>query len=284
MRLVKLEGVVEVTVRLPTVRLLIVALEAKRLVDVVLVKTEVEGVVPPIAVLLMVPPEMVTFGETRLAMLELMALRVVPEAVAKPNQDVEVPLVKERTVMVPEAELRLAMVPLLAKMLVVEAEVAKRFDEVTFVKLPVEGVVAPIGMALIDPPVSVALPEAKLVDVVLTAVRFVICADGVMRRPRSSRLDPVAFTNMTLPRLVRPVTARLVVVVLIPLALLYVRLVVETVGAERLVMVAPEAKRLVVVTLVPEVEMNWKFWRYVYPFTVNVELATKLPVDVPPPN
>ena len=66
------------------------------------------------AVLLIVPPEMVTLGETRLAMLELMALRVVPDAVAKPNQLVEVPLVKDRAEMVPLLELNVPIVPLVA--------------------------------------------------------------------------------------------------------------------------------------------------------------------------
>ena len=82
------------------------------MVDDVLVNTEVDGLIPPMAVLLIVPPVIVTLGDTRLAMLLLIALSVVPEAVAKPNQEVEVPLVKERAVIVPLEELNVPIVPL----------------------------------------------------------------------------------------------------------------------------------------------------------------------------
>lgn len=59
-------------------------------VEVTLVNTAIAGVVRPIDVLLMVPPVMVTEGETMLAALMARALRVVPDAVTKPNQPVDV--------------------------------------------------------------------------------------------------------------------------------------------------------------------------------------------------
>ena len=138
---------------------------------------------------------------------------------------------------------------------------AKKFEEVALVKLPVEGVVAPIGMPLMDPPVKMALDEVTLVIVAPVAVMVVAWIVGAIRRPRSWRFVPVAFTNMALPMLVSPETYRLVVVVPTNVALLEVRLVLDTVGAERLVIVAFEANRLLEVTLVPEVFTNWKFWR-----------------------
>ena len=70
-------------------------------VEVTLVKTAMAGVVTPIDVLLMVPPVTVTEGETKLAALIDRAFTVVPEAVKKPNQPVEVTLV--RMVLVPVA-------------------------------------------------------------------------------------------------------------------------------------------------------------------------------------
>jgi len=89
------------------------------LVEVTLVKTAVDGLVLPIWVPLIVPPVRVTFGETRPAALTVRALRVVPEAVLKPNQPVEVPLVNARLVTVP-----LVSVPFVANRFVVVTEVA----------------------------------------------------------------------------------------------------------------------------------------------------------------
>jgi hypothetical protein len=68
---------------------------AKRSVDVALVvvvyvKMAVEGVVAPIVVPLMVPPVIAAEGEAREFALTVKAVSVVPEAVAKPSQTVEV--------------------------------------------------------------------------------------------------------------------------------------------------------------------------------------------------
>ena len=94
---------------------------AKKLVDVALVevtfvKTPVDGVVAPIVVPLIVPPEIVTFGETSPVALMVKAFSVVPDAVAKPSQEVEVTLVR-----LPFVAMRL---------------VAKRLVDVTFVPVP----------------------------------------------------------------------------------------------------------------------------------------------------
>ena len=100
------------------------------------------------------------------------------------------------------------------------------------------------------------------------AVRFVICADGVIRRPRSCMFVPVAFTNITLPRFVRPETYKLVEVV--P-------------PAVRFVMFAFVANKLVVVTLVPVAFVKVNVWSAVVPVAVRLPV-TKGPVEVPPAN
>ena len=94
---------------------------------------------------------------------------------------------------------------------------------------------------------------------------------------------PVAFTNITLPRFVRPVTARFVVVAFVdvtfvkmpvegveaPMAMLFmdppvrVALPEERLVPVRVVIVAFVAKKLVLVVFVPEAETYWKFWRAV---------------------
>ena len=99
-------------VTLPEIRLASVALLALRVVpdavtnpshpvEVTLVNTAIAGVVSPMEVLLMVPPVIVTEGETNPAALIERALSVVPEAVTKPNQPVEVAFC--RMVLVPVA-------------------------------------------------------------------------------------------------------------------------------------------------------------------------------------
>ncbi len=105
------------------VRLPIVALFAKRLVLVTVVPVSVvnvpaAGVEPPITILLIVPPDSVTLEDESDPIDAMLVFRVVPEAVAKPNQEVEVPLVKERLEIVP-----FVIVPFVAKRLVVVTEV-----------------------------------------------------------------------------------------------------------------------------------------------------------------
>jgi len=116
MKFVNVEGAPPVTVKLANValvpvRFVIVPLVANRLVvvafvDVVFVNTPVDGEIDPIVVPLIEPPEIVTFGETNVfavsdAMNEFKAFMVVPDAVAKPSQPVEVPFVKVKLLIVP---------------------------------------------------------------------------------------------------------------------------------------------------------------------------------------
>ena len=94
-----------------TVKFTIVPLVAKRFVvvadvEVTLVKTPVLGVTLPICVPLIDPPEIVAlfevkFGAFKLITVPVNAFTVVPEAVAKPNQPVDVPFVNVRFVAVP---------------------------------------------------------------------------------------------------------------------------------------------------------------------------------------
>ncbi len=120
-----------------TVREPMVALFAKRLVLVTVVpvrvvKVPAAGVEPPITVLLIVPPEIVALEEEREAedrepMDAVFAFNVVPEAVAKPSQEVEVPFVNERLEMVPFVIVPLVKTPFVAKRLVVVTLVAVAF-------------------------------------------------------------------------------------------------------------------------------------------------------------
>ena len=83
-------------------------------VEVTFVKMAAAAVVRPMDVPLMVPPVIVTDGETRLAAFTVMAFNVVPEAVTKPSQPVEVAL----------TQLALVARSLVAKKLVVVTLVA----------------------------------------------------------------------------------------------------------------------------------------------------------------
>ena len=103
-------------------------------VDVTLVNTAAAGVVAPIVVPLIVPPVTVTEGETKPAAFTAKAFTVVPDAVTKPNTPVDV----------------------------------------TFVKIPVEAVVFPIGVPLIDPPVIPTFPEEKFATVPFIANKLVV--------------------------------------------------------------------------------------------------------------
>jgi hypothetical protein len=124
-RFVKLEGAEPVTVRFTTVALVAKRLVVVALVDVVSVNTPVEGVMLPICVPLIEPPEIVAlddvrFGAFKVMMVPVSAFIVVPEAVAKPSQFVEVPSLKVKLEMVP---------------LVVTKFVTNKFVPVPFVKL-----------------------------------------------------------------------------------------------------------------------------------------------------
>jgi hypothetical protein len=105
------------------------------LVDVVSVKTPVEGVILPICVPLIDPPEMVAFEEVKFGAFKVMmvpvsALIVVPEAVANPSQFVEVPSLK----------VKFEMVPLVVTKFVVFTSVALTVAMVPELKLAVDPV------------------------------------------------------------------------------------------------------------------------------------------------
>ena len=101
-------------------------------VDVTFVKMPVDGVVLPIVVPLIVPPEIVTFGETRLA-----ALSREPEAFVK-SRLVNVPLVAktdEAKMLNAAIVCELNQVPIAPpkRKFVIVPFVAKRFVDVVFV-------------------------------------------------------------------------------------------------------------------------------------------------------
>lgn len=117
-----------VKVALVAIKFVVLAFTAKKfvvvaLVAVVLVKIPVDGVILPIGVPSIDPPEIDALEELKLVefkvtMVPVSAFTVVPEAVAKPNQAVEVPLVKLRFSTVPFVRL-----PLTANKLVEVAEI-----------------------------------------------------------------------------------------------------------------------------------------------------------------
>ena len=124
-----------------TVRLPMVAAFAKRFVLVTVVPVKVvnvpaAGLEPPITVLLIAPPVIVALEEENEPeesepMDAVLALIVVPEAVANPSQAVEVPFVKERLVIVPFVIVPLVSTPLVAKRLVVVTLVPVALASVT---------------------------------------------------------------------------------------------------------------------------------------------------------
>ncbi len=121
----------EVTVRLPNVAVFANKFVLVTVVPVSVVNVPAAGVEPPITILLIVPPEIVAFDEESEPMDAMFAFKVVPEAVAKPSQDVEVPFVKERLVIVPFVIVPLVSTPLVAKRLVVVTLVAVALASVT---------------------------------------------------------------------------------------------------------------------------------------------------------
>lgn len=165
-----------VRVRLPIVAFVALNVVAKRLVEVefvevVLVKMPVEGVVPPMDVLLIVPPLIVALEEMRVGavsvlMVPLMALIVVPVAVAKPKMPLEVPFPKLKFVIDPSVMVAFVIVPLVVKLLVVVTEVPwelvkKRLVANKFVPVPDVNVVACNDAA--PPTVNVPVTERSFV-------------------------------------------------------------------------------------------------------------------------
>ena len=186
-------GVKPEIVREEAVKLVNVPLVAKKLVDVALVdvvfvKTPVEGVVAPIEDPLMEtplkdPPEMEALEEMRLgavreAMNPFVAFTVVPEAMAKPNQEVEVPFVKERL-----EEERVVTVPFVAKSVVAVAFAAIN----VLIEVPPFTFNAPW---IVNDPVDV--PPANWIAFVVTLPTFVTVWNVPLDDPNCTQLDDSA--------------------------------------------------------------------------------------------
>jgi hypothetical protein len=238
------------------------------------------------------------------------AFNVVPEAVAKPNQPVEVPFVKERlvacavvakrlvdVVFVPVAlvQVRLVkldgLVPLTVRFVNVPF-VAKRLVEVelvlvVFVKTPVDGVVAPIVVPLIVPPEMVTLEEVKVGAVSEAMVPFKAFTVVPEAVAKPNQLVEVPFTNEMFWRLVVPVTVRFVmncssVVPFTTKRLVDVPFVKERFVIVPLVRVPFVAKRLVLVALVDVTFVTMRLPSVVWPVTFNVPVAVRFRVWMPP--
>lgn len=163
-----------VTLRLPKDPLFAKIFVVVTLVDVTSVKTPVEGVMLPIGVLSIKPPDIATLAEANepaliFPILAASALIVEPLAVEKPNQLVEVPLVKVRSVIEPFAMTPLVKVPLVANKLVEVVLVPVALVQLKFAK---EDGVVPVKTKL----VKVALVAVKLVTVPFVMKALVVVA------------------------------------------------------------------------------------------------------------
>ena len=335
----KLSGLV--TVNVPIVALVAAKFVVVALVDVTFVKTPVDGVMLPIAVLLIEPPLIVAFveeklGEVKLAKLPFSALTVVPEAVVNPNQVpvaplnvklsisplmisvlvmvalvivpftankfvlvvlvpvafVQIILVKEEgvePVMATLVNVALVAVKLVATLFAANMLVVVTEVEVTLVKTPVDGVVFPIGVPLIEPPVITVFEEARLVIVAVVASKLVAVAFVKMAfTPFKSDTFKVAMLPEVTPKVVA-VTEPAVTEVAVKLAMIPLptyRLVADASTTDKLVPVAlvkvkativPEAeRRLVKLPFVPEMSVVFKL------ATVPEVKANVVPVTDPP--
>jgi hypothetical protein len=152
-------------------------------VEVTFVKTPVDGVVAPIVVPLIVPPEIVAFeeinvGAVRTEMFPDKALIDVPDAVVNPNHDVEVPFPNVRFVMEPFVITPLDVNEFVEVVPANTAVVAKRFVEVVFV--------------------PVALVQVRLVGLSVPTERFVILP-FVAKKLVVVTFEPVTFVKVAFP-------------------------------------------------------------------------------------
>jgi hypothetical protein len=146
----------------PEVAFVNVAFVEIKFVLVTVVNTAVEGVTAPIVVPLMEPPRIVAFAVVRLS-----AFKLVPEAVAKPNQLVDVPFVNDSMPELIEFVVKLEIVLVVAFMVEPEAVVKPNQPEVAFVA--VKFVIAPFVTL---PFVAIKFVAKRLVDVVFVPVAF----------------------------------------------------------------------------------------------------------------
>ena len=180
-----------------TERLVEVSDVTTALVEVIFVKMPIDGVVLPIGVLFIVPPEMVRLSITMASVTELVGSARTPvtarlvEVSEVKTPFVKVPfvvlkLVVKKLVVVSEPPTEVVKVRPEEKRLVDEAEVNTAFVEVRPVKTPVLGVLAPIGVLLIVPPEMVS-PSITIASVTELFGKF--------KLPVIARFVPVAFVN-----------------------------------------------------------------------------------------
>jgi len=199
------------------------------LVEVVFVNTPVEGLVLPIGVPLIDPPEIVAFCEVKLLIVPLVAFTKVPEAVTNPNQDVDVPFAKVSDESEAFPAVNVPTVATLAKRFVDDAVpdanmfVDVTLVDVTFVKIPVDGAVTPIGVPLIAPPLIVALAKRAF-------VAFTVVPLAVAKPNQDVDVPLVKFQFVAEPF----VTNKFVEVVFVPVAFVQSKLVVCPLTANRL--------------------------------------------------
>jgi hypothetical protein len=152
-------------------------------VEVTFVKTPVDGVVAPIVVPLIAPPEIVALeeisvGAVRTEMFPDNALIEVPDAVVNPNHDVEVPFPNVRFVMEPFVITPFEVKELVEVVPAKTAVVAKRFVEVVFV---------PVAFVQVKF-IRLSVPTERLVILPLVAKKFVVVT-----------LEPVTFVKVAFP-------------------------------------------------------------------------------------
>ena len=184
----------------PTARVVMMPFSAKRLVvvafvEVVFVKIPVEAEDAPMALPLIDPPEMVSPSTTYASLMVFDGRFTVP-VIASPEADT--PPLNVLVVLSPLIVV-VADVPTFAK------ERAVKCVVVALVNTPVEAVDAPIGVALIDPPLIVS-PSTTFASVITP----VPARDT---RPDTYKLVVVAFVevvlrNMPPPVMVPPASAR----------------------------------------------------------------------------
>jgi len=251
------------------------------LVLVVFVKMPVDGVVAPIVVPLIVPPEMVTLEEVKVgavrdAIVPFKALIVVPDAVLKPNQFVEVPFPKERSwrlvvpVTVRSVTYCSRVVPFTTKRLVEVVLVPAAFVQMRFVKE--EGLVEE----------TVMFPTTRFVSVAFTAVR------SVEETEEDSMVVAEMLVVETFVRFVCPFTVRSVEETEVKVAVPPFRVVlfnvamVEDVETRSVIVAFRAVRRPVSVRFVPVAFTKRMSSREERPETERVPVAVRSRVWMPP--
>jgi len=271
-RLVKFDGVDPVIVRFA-----IVAFVAKKLVVVALVVVE----------LLIVAFDVTKLGAVSELMLAVNAFTIVPLAVAKPSQEVDVPLVKVKLEAEPFVTNRFVFVAFVVVKFVAWPFVTNRLVEVVFV--PVALVHVRFGKLDVCEPVIDKFVTVREVRVAFVAVRFVVVTfENIALPPFSVVLFSVAIVPEVACRFVRVafVANRLVDVVFVPVALVQRRFANEPAPDVTDVNNADVEETNVATKLFVVTFANCPFQRNAEdPRDKAASMEGKiLPVDVPPAN